>query len=113
VASSTKHVAESKMAPVQVPRSIRPVSSLSQKALDTTGTVPQVTKRKSSWMIQFTLGFKPKHVAKSKMATDPRLNLAYLDLISLSVGVWKLSVSSSIAEFSFKIGEAAGKSWFS
>jgi hypothetical protein len=56
---------------------------------------------------------KPKHVAKSKMATDPRLNLAYLDLISLSVGVWKLSVSSSIAEFSFKIGEAAGKSWFS
>ncbi|XP_046643701.1 uncharacterized protein LOC124328899 isoform X2 [Daphnia pulicaria] len=44
------------MAPVQVPRSIQPVSSSSEKALDTAGTVPELTKRKSSsWMIQLTL----------------------------------------------------------
>jgi hypothetical protein len=54
VASSTKHVDESKMAPVQVPRSIQPVSSSSEKALDTAGTVPELTKRKFSWMIQLT-----------------------------------------------------------
>jgi hypothetical protein len=55
VASSTKPVAVSKRAPVQLPRSFQPVSSSSEKALDTAETVPEVIKRKSSsWMIPMT-----------------------------------------------------------
>jgi hypothetical protein len=55
VASSTKPVAVSKRAPVQVPRSFQPVSSSSEKALDTAETVHEVIKRKSSsWMIPLT-----------------------------------------------------------
>jgi len=55
VASSAKPVAICKRAPVQVPRSFQPVSSSSEKALDTAGLVSEVTKRKSaSWMIPLT-----------------------------------------------------------